>query len=62
MDPEVERKVAGILLDLEDTARRTRNFNNNAQQVMDQPDVSRWLTECRAKGWGDANLFSLGKR
>lgn len=67
MTPTLEKKIASVLLALE-----ARNTNNRArghwddvdadvQQVLDDPEVAEWMTACRNKGYGNANIFTIGR-
>jgi len=57
MTPTLEKKIASVLLALE-----ARNANDaDVQQVLDDPEVAEWMTACRNKGYGDANIFTMGR-
>jgi hypothetical protein len=62
MSPHLQKKIAAVLLHLESEARRERDFNTDIQYMLDDPDVAAWLMLCRQQGWGNANLFSSGRR
>jgi hypothetical protein len=57
MTPTLEKKIASVLLALE-----ARSANDaDVQQVLDDPEVAEWMTACRNKGYGDANIFTMGR-
>jgi hypothetical protein len=60
MSPTLEKKVASILLALEHSAAR-QPTPGEIRQVLDDPELAAWLTECRNKGWGNANIFTMGR-
>lgn len=65
MTPTLEKKIASVLLALEarNTNKRAREHWDDAvvQQVLDDPEVAEWMTACRNKGYGDANIFTMGR-
>lgn len=60
MSDSLERKVSSVLLALE-TANIRKPTPQEIQHILDDPEVASWLTVCRKKGYGNANVFTTGR-